>query len=248
MGDECRVEHDSMGEVEVPKDALWRAQTQRAVENFPISGTRLEARPHPRAGAGQGGRGAGQRPARRARRRRRRRDRGRRRRGRGRRARRRVPGRRLPDRLGHQLQHEHERGARLAGLAAGRRGPPQRPRQRQPVQQRRLPDLDPRRRRPGRPRPAAAGAGATSRELAGGQGRGVRRAREGRPHAPDGRHAGDARPGVRRLRRDRAAGLERLAGDAAPGGGAAAGRHRRRHRHQHPARLRRGRDRGARRR
>jgi len=39
-----RIEHDSMGEVEVPAEALWRAQTQRAVENFPISGTRLERR------------------------------------------------------------------------------------------------------------------------------------------------------------------------------------------------------------
>jgi fumarate hydratase class II len=38
-----RIEHDSMGDVEVPRDALWRAQTQRAVENFPISGSRLEA-------------------------------------------------------------------------------------------------------------------------------------------------------------------------------------------------------------
>jgi len=37
-----RVEHDTMGEVRVPRDALWRAQTQRALENFPISGTRLE--------------------------------------------------------------------------------------------------------------------------------------------------------------------------------------------------------------
>jgi fumarate hydratase class II len=37
-----RTEHDSMGEVRVPAEALWRAQTQRAVENFPISGTRLE--------------------------------------------------------------------------------------------------------------------------------------------------------------------------------------------------------------
>src|SRR2546423_13646958 len=35
---EYRVEHDSMGEVRVPADALWGAQTQRAVENFPISG------------------------------------------------------------------------------------------------------------------------------------------------------------------------------------------------------------------
>jgi len=40
--DEFRVEHDSMGEVRVPREALWRAQTQRAVENFPISGTGLE--------------------------------------------------------------------------------------------------------------------------------------------------------------------------------------------------------------
>jgi fumarate hydratase class II len=39
---EFRTEHDSMGEVQVPADALWRAQTQRAIENFPISGTRLE--------------------------------------------------------------------------------------------------------------------------------------------------------------------------------------------------------------
>ncbi|WP_446041678.1 class II fumarate hydratase [Streptomyces sp. SID1121] len=39
---EYRVEHDSMGEVRVPAHAKWRAQTQRAVENFPISGQRLE--------------------------------------------------------------------------------------------------------------------------------------------------------------------------------------------------------------
>ncbi|GAA4132510.1 class II fumarate hydratase [Actinomadura keratinilytica] len=37
-----RIEHDSMGEVRVPADAKWRAQTQRAVENFPISGRTLE--------------------------------------------------------------------------------------------------------------------------------------------------------------------------------------------------------------
>ncbi|MGA8255295.1 MAG: class II fumarate hydratase [Nocardioides sp.] len=42
--DNVRIEHDSMGEVEVPAAALWRAQTQRAVENFPISGTPLEPR------------------------------------------------------------------------------------------------------------------------------------------------------------------------------------------------------------
>jgi fumarate hydratase, class II len=36
-----RIEHDSMGAVEVPADALWGAQTQRAVQNFPISGEPL---------------------------------------------------------------------------------------------------------------------------------------------------------------------------------------------------------------
>jgi fumarate hydratase class II len=36
-----RTEHDSMGEVLVPEDALWGANTQRAVENFPVSGERL---------------------------------------------------------------------------------------------------------------------------------------------------------------------------------------------------------------
>ena len=33
-----RIEKDSMGELKVPEDALWGAQTQRAVNNFPISG------------------------------------------------------------------------------------------------------------------------------------------------------------------------------------------------------------------
>jgi fumarate hydratase, class II len=39
-----RLEHDSMGELKVPQDALWGAQTQRAIDNFPVSG-----RPLPRA-------------------------------------------------------------------------------------------------------------------------------------------------------------------------------------------------------
>ncbi|WP_045738726.1 class II fumarate hydratase [Xanthomonas sp. MUS 060] len=43
MSEKYRVEHDSMGELQVPIDALWGAQTQRAVRNFPISG-----RPMPR--------------------------------------------------------------------------------------------------------------------------------------------------------------------------------------------------------
>ena len=39
---EYRIEHDTMGEVRVPATALYGAQTQRAVENFPISGSGLE--------------------------------------------------------------------------------------------------------------------------------------------------------------------------------------------------------------
>jgi fumarate hydratase class II len=39
---EYRIEHDSMGEVKVPAEAKWAAQTQRAVDNFPISGLRIE--------------------------------------------------------------------------------------------------------------------------------------------------------------------------------------------------------------
>ena len=42
-GGDFRIEHDSMGELQVPADALWGAQTQRAVRNFPVSG-----RPMPR--------------------------------------------------------------------------------------------------------------------------------------------------------------------------------------------------------
>ncbi|MGB3697686.1 MAG: class II fumarate hydratase [Gordonia sp. (in: high G+C Gram-positive bacteria)] len=45
---EYRIEHDTMGEVRVPAAALWQAQTQRAVENFPISFRPLE-RPQIRA-------------------------------------------------------------------------------------------------------------------------------------------------------------------------------------------------------
>ena len=40
---EYRIEHDTMGEVRVPANALYRAQTQRAVDNFPISGQTLES-------------------------------------------------------------------------------------------------------------------------------------------------------------------------------------------------------------
>jgi len=41
---EFRIEKDSLGEMKVPADALWGAQTQRAVENFPISDLRFPRR------------------------------------------------------------------------------------------------------------------------------------------------------------------------------------------------------------
>ncbi len=41
MTSSFRVEHDSMGELKVPADALWGAQTQRAVQNFPISDLKM---------------------------------------------------------------------------------------------------------------------------------------------------------------------------------------------------------------
>ncbi len=43
-GSEHRIERDALGEIAVPVDALWGAQTQRAVENFPISGERFGRR------------------------------------------------------------------------------------------------------------------------------------------------------------------------------------------------------------
>ena len=38
---QTRIEHDTMGDVEVPNDALWGAQTQRSLQNFKIGQERL---------------------------------------------------------------------------------------------------------------------------------------------------------------------------------------------------------------
>ena len=45
QAEDFRIEHDSMGEVRVPAEAKWRAQTQRAVENFPITGSPISIYP-----------------------------------------------------------------------------------------------------------------------------------------------------------------------------------------------------------
>ncbi len=42
MSSDFRIEHDALGSIEVPADALWQAQTQRAVLNFPISHRRVD--------------------------------------------------------------------------------------------------------------------------------------------------------------------------------------------------------------
>ena len=67
-----------------------------------------------------------------------------------------------------------------------------------------------------------------------GQGRRVRRHRQVRPHAPDGRRAGHARPGVRRLRRADPARRQARAQRAPAGRADPARRHRHRHRPEHP--------------
>src|SRR5690349_2533841 len=41
----CRVEHDLLGEKAVPADAYWGVHTARALENFPITGTRIGSYP-----------------------------------------------------------------------------------------------------------------------------------------------------------------------------------------------------------
>ena len=242
---ETRIEHDSMGEVAVPKDALWRAQTQRAVENFPISGARLEA-DHVQALALVKAAAA------------------------------RVNARLgvLDEELAEAIATAAEEVAggahadafpvdvfqtgsgtssnmnmnEVLATLATRAGAEAHPNDHvnasqssndvfptsihvaavRSVQQHLLPGA----------RPPRRGARA--------QGGGVRRRGQGRPHPPHGRHAGDARPGVRRLRRDRPARDRAGPLVAAAGGGAAARRHGRRHRDQHAARLLGRRHRGAR--
>ncbi len=58
---DTRIERDSLGDVEVPADRYWGAQTERARRNFPVSGLTLAAPLHRRAGADQARGGAGQR-------------------------------------------------------------------------------------------------------------------------------------------------------------------------------------------
>ena len=150
MDASTRIEKDTLGQVAVPQAALWGAQTQRAVENFPVSGQRLPRRMIRalaliKAAAAQVNRERGGLPTAPGRG-----DRDRRARGGRRQARRSLPGGRVPDRLGHLQPHERQRGDRQPGHpAAGRHagqqaaGAPERPREPGPVVERRVPDAPP---------------------------------------------------------------------------------------------------------
>ena len=199
------MERDSMGEMEVPADALYGASTQRAVLNFPISGRALPAALHPRARARQAGRGRDERRARPARRRT-------------------SPTPSPPRRArsptaAHDEQFPidvyqtgsgtstntnmnevvaHLATARLGGCRAP--GPPQRRRQPLPELERRDPDGPPAVRGGGHRGGAAPGPRAAAHR-ARRQGAGVLAGRQDRPHPPPGRDADPARPGVPRLRR-----------------------------------------------
>ncbi len=201
-----RIESDSMGEIEVPADRYWGAQTQRSLHHFDI-GTETMPKPLIRAfGDPQGRVGRGQPRPRQARRRAGRPHRAGGGRGGQGRPRRPVPAAHLADGQRHADQHERQRGHLQPGHRAQRRGhglqearPPQRPRQHVPVVQRHLPDRHAHRGRRGDRAPAAP-VGRRAARRAGRQGGGVRRHHQDRAHAPHGRRAAHAGPGVLRLR------------------------------------------------
>ncbi len=196
-----RIERDTMGEVKVPAQALWKAQTQRAVENFPISGVPIDPALIAALGLIKGA--AAQTNARLGVL-----DRG---------ARRRRSTR--PPRPWPRNDHDAEfpidvfqtgsgtssnmntnEVIGVAGQRAARRdGAPERPCERLAVEQRRVPERDPHRRDPELDQHPDPGA-AAPRGSACGQGDRVRRGGEERSDPPDGRDPGDPGPGVRRLR------------------------------------------------
>ena len=240
-----RTETDSMGPIEVPADHYWGAQTQRSLHHFAIGDDHMPdavirgmailkkaaALVNQELGKLAGGEGG--------------RDRRGRRRDHRRQARRRVPAVGVADRQRHADEHERERGdleprhrarGRRAGLEEAR--PPERRREHVAVVERHVPDRDAHRRgRGGRARAGPVGTPAARR--ARGEGRGVRRHREDRPHPPAGRGAAHARPGVRRLRRAARRRPRAHRGGAARPLRARHRRHRRRHRPEHAPRVRR---------
>ena len=197
---EYRIEHDTMGEVRVPVNALWRAQTQRAVENFPISGrglerTQIRALGLLKGACAQVNKDLGLLDAEKA-----------------------DAIIAAADEVAAGLHDDQfpidvfQTGSGTSSnmntnevIATHRRSgqrrdrAPQRPRQHVAVVERRLPDRHPHRRHGRRCARSDSGAArcCTSRWR---PRPAVAHRREVRPHPPDGRRAGDAGPGVRRLR------------------------------------------------
>ena len=208
-----RIERDPLGEVRVPADAYYGAQTAARRRELPdqrpdrAAGARHRHRPDQEGGGrSERARSAGSTPtiagaivAR------------------GRRdprrpAARSVRRRRLPGRRRHVAQHERERGARQPRRGDPRRRArrlharaPERSRQHGAVDQRRVPDGDAAGAAARCCRPLAGAARAPRRRRSTAKSARVRRRAEDRPHAPAGRRADHARPGVRRLRRQRRA-------------------------------------------
>ena len=150
-----------------------------------------------------------------------------------------LPDRRVPDRFRHLVEHERERGHRAAGVRrARRRGPPERSSERVAVVERRVPVGGAPRRRARRRRGPDPGVRATG-EVAPQEAARVRQGREVGPHAPHGRHAGHARPGVRRLREPDRRRHRAPARHAAARLRASARRHRGGYRHQRAEAVRR---------
>ena len=231
-------EKDSLGEIEVPAAAYYGVQTQRAVQNYPISGLRVSPFLVRAAGcvkkaAAQTNGAAGRLPPKVAA----------------------AIAEAADDVISLKLLDQFvvdafQSGAgvsfhmnvnevianRAIEILGGRRGdysrrPSERPRQPRPVHQRRRADLDAPRRADA---PARGGAGLPrGRARAARQGEGIRRRRQGRPHAHDGRRAADARAGIRRLRLGDRARLERRAGILGAPARARHRRQRRRHRREH---------------
>ncbi len=245
MTDGDRVEHDSMGEVHVPAGARWGATTQRAIENFPISGQRIDpelihALGRIKAAAASANAALGVLDAETA-------------------AAIRTAALEVADggwddhfpidvyQTGSGTSSNMNANEVIANVAGERLGRPVHPNDKVNASQSSN-DVFPSAIHlaatdgvvnDAHPRPAPTGGGAR------GQGGRVRRRREVRPHAPDGCNAGDPGAGVLRLRsagplRNRAARV-----DPPEGRRACPGRHRGRHRDQRPGWLRGGGHRGA---
>ena len=252
MSTEQRIEHDAWGDIPVPGDHLWGAQTQRSIEHFAISTERmppelLHALALVKSAAARVNERTGLLPANKA-------D------AIAQAAAEVIEGRWEAEfplavwQTGSGTQSNMNMNEVLANRASqtpGRPAGPEAPRaserrgQPGPVVQRRVPHRDARRRRAGH-RAARDPVAAGPARHAGRQGQGLRRHRQDRPHPPAGRHAAHAGPGDLRLGRAARSRRARAARGAARAARAGAGRHGGGHRPEHAGGVRRRRRRRAR--